>query len=234
MRRSVEIEPVLTDAFNRIVLAMEKAITERKIICIVSPSGIGFKFAAKRFAMKHYLKIIYSNVEASGSIQEVFCSIDNKLSNIGFSNIDRRNCSLHQLTLKINERVQSNDCCLLIVDNCNLTPGQLRYFIRFLNNFNKKIGLVFRMSTTYHHKLKKWKKWEGLYTKLYKVVDGWKGLDELTEDELIDICKSNGVKDEMIISDLIKVSNGDLSVMKKDMSRYFELKAKDEYESQKS
>jgi len=229
MRTGVEIEPVLTDAFNRTVLALEKAITERKIICIVSPSGIGFKFAAKRFAMKHYLKIIYANVEASGLIQDVFCSIDSELSNVGFSNIDRRNCSLHQLTLKINERIQSDDCCLLILDNCNLAPGQLRYFIRFINNFNKKIGLGFRMSITYHHRLKNWKKWKGLHTKLYKVVDGWKGLDELTEDELIDICKANGVKDEMIIADLIDVSKGDLSIMKKDMNRYLELKAKDNH-----
>lgn len=226
MRKKEEIEPVLTDAFNRIVLSLDKAITERQVICIVGPEGIGFKFAAKRFAMKHYLKIIYANVEASESIQNVLCSIDRELSNVKFSNIDRKNCGLHQLTLRINNRIQSDDCCLLILDNFNLAPAQLSYFIRFLINFNKKIGLVFRITNDYYYQIKNWKRWKGLYSKLYKVTDGWKGLLQLDRYELIDICKANGINDPMIIEDLINVSKGNLSIMKKHILRYLNLKHK--------
>lgn len=233
MRGTEEIEPVLTNAFNSTVLALEKAITQRKIICVVGPEGIGFKFAVKRFAMKHYLKIIYADVAISGVMHEVLCAIDDELSNVKFSNIDRRNITLHQLTLRINERIHSDDCCLMILDNCNLTPAQLGYFVRFLKNFNRKIGLVFRISNTYFQRLKNWKKWKSLYNKLYEVTDGWKGLDELTKEELKDICKANGVMDQMIIDNVIIVSEGNLSILKKHIDRYQELKRKDHETSKK-
>jgi len=216
------IEPVLTESFQTAVIVLEKAITEKRIIGVVSPPGVGFKFAAKRFAMKHYLRIVYANVEHTQSVHNVLCSVSQELSNMKFSNIDRRNTTLYQLILKINERVSEQDACLLILDNCNLTPTQLEYLIRFFTNFSKKIGLTFRMRLSYYKALKERKKLYPLYVKLFKVTDHWKRLSSPTEKEVVDICKAHGVNDKMIISDLVKTSKGNLTMLSKHIQQYFE------------
>lgn len=228
------IDPVITDAFSETVLTLNRAITLRRIIGVVSSRGVGFKFAARRFALKHYLGIVYLNVEASPSISEVFGCIDRSLSNIRFSDIDSKRTSIHTLTRKINERINQYDKCLLILDNCNLTPGQLKYFIRFLGNFNRSIGIVYRMNQNYFNELTgnnrkrkgigTTKKWGDKYDGLVKVTDDWKEIPDPNEEEVVDICRSHGINDAMIIGDLIGKCGHNLSQIRKDIERYLELK----------
>lgn len=235
----ITIEPVITDAFSTTVLTLERAISRKRIIGVVSSRGVGFKFAARRFALKNYLGITYLNVEAAPSFSEVFGALDRSLCNIKFSDVDYKRTSIHTLTRKINEKIHLYDKCLLILDNCNLTPGQLKYFIRFLGNFNRSIGIVFRMNQGYFKELtgqakkKKGesnnqgegsKKWGDCYNKLLKVTDDWKEIPDPAKDEIEDICKVHGVNDPMIIDDLMAKSGHNLSQIKKNIDRYRELK----------
>lgn len=228
------IDPVITDAFSETVLTLNRAISMKRIIGVVSARGVGFKFAAQRFALKHYLGIVYLNVEASPSFSEVFGCIDRSLSNIKFSDIDYKRTSIHMLTRKINERIHQYDKCLLILDNCNLTPGQLKYFIRFLANFNRSIGIVYRINQNYFKELtgntrkKKGtgttKKWGDKYDGLVKVTDDWKEISDPNDDEVVEICKWHGIKDDMIIDDMLKKCGHNLSQISKEIKRYLEFK----------
>ena len=171
--------------------------------------------------------VIYANVEAAPSISDVLCSIDEALSNIRISDIDRKRVSIHDLTRKINSRIPLYDKCLLILDNCNLTPGQLKYFIRFLRNFNKSIGIVFRLNLNYYNQLKrKNKKWQDLYDGLLKVTDDWKEVPGPSVEDIRDICIANGISDAIIIDDLIRKHGYNISRIRKSMDDYFDLKTK--------
>ena len=227
MRRLDNIEPVLTDAFKDMVLALDKALQEQTIVGVTSERGVGFKFAVRRFAMKHYLKIVYASVEKYQSFHQVLCSLNEEISNLKFSDIDTRNTNLHMLTIALNKKLKHGDTALLVLDNCAFTPCQLQYFTRFLQNFQCHTGLLFRMNTKYIRRISGVaEKWEEPYSKLLKFTKHWKNISAIDDDDVRDIVASHGVSDQMITEDLVEASARNLSILNSHIERYLERKTK--------
>jgi hypothetical protein len=211
---------IITENFSKLTLAFHRAIARKEIIGIISPHGVGFKFTLKLFAEKHYLKIIYCNVRQAESVQQVLLSLVRHLCNVRFSSIDYSNVSLFNLHRAINSRFSTEESCLLCIDNCDFRPAQLRYFIRFLQDFKKPVGLVFRMRERYTDKMIKDRKFDGAYEELDKIVDGWGVLKPCGAEECQDIARSMGVSDTMLLEDLAKYSSGNLNILTKEIKRY--------------
>lgn len=213
-------DPVLTSTFNKTVVGLEKSLAQKKIIGFISPSGVGFKYAIERVARKHYLNIVVCNVHYSASIRRVMVSLSMELCNMKFSRINHKQLTLFELFLEINETLKtSKPAHLLVLDHCeSLRNAQLKYFVEFLKRFNRSTGLVFRMNTQYLRKVNR--KEPTLYEELYKVVDDWRVLERPTDDDIHDICKSNGVTDREVIEGLTKRCGNNLSILKKHFDRY--------------
>jgi hypothetical protein len=110
-------------------------------------------------------------------------------------------------------RLKLGDGLLLCIDGCsNLKPAQWKYFIEFLQRFDKPIGLVFRMSDYYANQLASKKKFEDSYQRLENVVDNGRVLTRCSDDEVRDIATTK-IADPMLIADLEAVSRGNLSVL---------------------
>ena len=200
--------------------AFHQAIARREIIGVVSPNGIGFKFALKRFVEKHYLKVVYCNVRYSESTREVLVTLYRHLCNVKFSNMDYRKTTVFDLTRNLNERLRLGDNCLLCIDECsNLKPAQMEYFVQFLSDFNKPIGLVFRMNKYYATVLSRNRKFQNSYKRLIKVVDNWRVLSSCTAEEVMDITRCCGVQDQMILNDLVGASRLNLTILAKQVER---------------
>lgn len=215
-------DPVLTNSFSKAVIGLEKSLSQKKIIGFLSPSGVGFKYAVKCLARKHYLNVVVCNVHYSASIRSVMLSLSMELCNMKFSRINRRQLTLFELFLEINETLKtSKPAHLLVLDHCeSLKNAQLRYFVEFLKRFNRSTGLVFRMNTQYLQKVKK--NQPTLYQEIYKVVDDWRVLEKPTSDDIRDICISNGITDREVIEGLTKHCGNNLSILKKNLDRYHE------------
>lgn len=139
---------------------------------MISPRGVGFKFALKFFAEKHYLKIIVCDVSYSATVNNVAVSLLEDLCNVKFTRINYKHVKLHDLVIAINEKLRLDDCCLLVLDNCShLKPSQVKYLIEFLKKFNRKTGFVFRMTEKYLKKMKRTA--PESYVELYNVTDEW-------------------------------------------------------------
>jgi hypothetical protein len=118
----VEAQPVLTKSFERSILGIHAAIARKLIIGIVSPAGVGFKFALRQVAKKHYLRIIVCDVSYAPNFKNVMLSIRRELCKVKFSRLDYNNVSLHSIVTSINESIKTSDINLLVLDNCdNLT-----------------------------------------------------------------------------------------------------------------
>lgn len=204
---------IITENFSKLAVAFHQAIARREIIGVVSPDGIGFKYALSHFAEKHYLKVVYCNVQHNESIRQVLLSVYKHLCNIKFSNINHKRVSFHELVRVLNSRLTYGDNCLLCIDECcNLKPGQLKYFAQFLKDFNKPIGLVFRMEESYAKDVVKNKKYITAYKSLRKRVDNWRVLGPCTDNEVREIAFTH-VKDKILLEDLVSASKGNLSML---------------------
>lgn len=219
--------PIITTNLTKLLVTFNQAIVKKEIIGVVGPPGIGFKYAVRHFAEKHYLKVVYGNVKYSESIREVLLSLTKHLCNVKFSNLNYRETTLFDLTRILNHRLQIGDSCLLCLDNCsNLKPAQLKYFIQFLNNFDKPIGLVFRMNQHYVDRLERSKDFTDTFHLLMKVVDNWRVLERCADDELQDIVSKFVKSNPMVATDLVNASNGNLSTMMIHIRRYLALQQK--------
>lgn len=211
--------PVLTANFQKLLVAYRQAIARREVIGVVGPAGVGFKYTLKQFAQKHYLKVIYCSIKETESVQRVLVELCKHLCNVRFSNLNYRNTTLFNLVYVLNHRLKVGDSCLLCIDHCsNLTPKKLMYFAQFLNDFDKPIGLVFRISSRYAKKISGGKNYIEAFEKLDKAVDNWRVLDHCTDDEVRTIASRHS-EDHMLISDLVKSSRGNLSILAKHLSR---------------
>jgi len=168
--------------------------------------------------------MIYCNVRFSESIRQVFLSLYRELCNVKFSNIDYRKITLFDLTRVVNYRLGIGEECLLCIDNCeNLSRSQLQYFTQFLSDFDKPIGLVFRMNDRYIKKLTR--NYRDQYDQLIKVVDNWRVLESPSINEVQSIARAFDISDPMILSDLVNSSGCNLTILKKEIDRYVKLKA---------
>lgn len=216
---SMEREPILTGNFTKLLTAFYQAIARKEIIGVISPGGVGFKYTLKHFVAKHYLKVVYCNVRQSESIREVILELYKHLCNVKFSNIDYRKTTLFDLVRVLKYRLSLDDGCLLCIDNCdNLKPGQLKYFTQFLNDLDRPMGLVFRMNERYAIEIAKNRKFQSSFERLSKVVDNWRVLERCSDTEIRDIA-GRYVSDITLVNDLVKATNGNLSVLEKHLVR---------------
>ena len=214
-----EINPVLTQPFNKVVVAAKRAIVNREIIGIVGPDGIGFKYALKAVARKHYLKVIVCTVEHSQTIYNVLVSLNTAITNIKLpAIITQRPTSLFNVMHVTNTRIMNDDAALIVFDHCShFKKSQLQYFISFLRKYNRHTGILYRMTPTYVERIKR--RWNPEYKNLKKATSDWGVLEDLDDDDLREIVKAHGITDCMLVEDLVNNCENDVTILSQYIDR---------------
>jgi hypothetical protein len=212
------MEPVLTKPFNKVLVAAMCAIKGLKIVGIIGADGLGFTFALSYVARKHWIKVVVCDVEYGQKLRNVLVSLNRMLSNIKLPRVTNKPASLHEVVQETNQRVRDGDAALIVFDNCSrLTRSQLRYLILFLRKYNRRTGIMFRMSPTYLKSVKR--RWPSDYKDLKKATDEWGVLPALEADDFRDVVRAHGITDTMLIDDLVNGCEEDLAILGRNIER---------------
>ncbi|MFO0507922.1 MAG: hypothetical protein ACK5YS_03535 [bacterium] len=191
-------------------------------IGIISPSGIGMKYAITKILRDFpHEKIIYCDAQFSGDVNEICVALIRVCSNVRFSNLNYRKAELFDLVRILKDRMKKDvkGKPLIVMDNVwALSNEQMKRLNSFITMYAGYCGLILRTTKTALRRFKN--AYPETFDRFYShTVDDWLVLNESTPKEIGQFITAYGIHDKAFIEDLAARSKS-FTLVKKYVDKY--------------